>query len=95
MVAVLPPIAVGGTHTIAIEGMKFHPETLAVQPGDVVVWENKDVVPHTVTAAGKFDSGKVATGARWAWTAAGSGPIEYVCTYHPGMKARLVLRGTR
>lgn len=91
LVAVLPAVAVGGTHTVTIEGMKYRPETVTVKPGDVVVWRNKDVVPHTVTAAGKFDSGQIAAGASWSWTATGTGRIEYVCTYHPGMKAMVLM----
>lgn len=91
LAAVAPAVAVGGTHTVSIEGMKYHPATISVKPGDVVVWRNNDVVPHTVTAAGKFDSGQIAAGASWSWTATKGARIEYVCTYHPGMKAVVLM----
>ena len=42
--------AVGATHTVAIDGVKFDPETIAVKAGDTVVWVNQDPVPHTVTS---------------------------------------------
>ena len=85
------PLASGATHTVTIEGMQFQPELVTVKPGDTVVWHNKDIVPHTVTAAGRFDSRNVAGGQRWSWTAAKKGRVDYVCTYHPGMKGTVVI----
>lgn len=77
---------------VAIDGMRFVPATLAVAPGDRVVWVNKDLVPHTVTARdGRFDSKTIAAGASFAWTASGSGHVEYACLYHPTMVATLAL----
>lgn len=87
--AALP--ALGATHTVAIEGMQFSPATLAVRRGDQVVWVNKDLVPHTATAAKAFDSGTVAPGKSWRMTATKPGRYEYVCTLHPTMKAVLVV----
>jgi plastocyanin len=84
--------AAGETHTVMIEGMKFQPETLTVKQGDTVVWRNTDVVPHTATLAGGFDSGLIAPGASWSWTAGQAGRVDYVCTYHPGMKAAVVVQ---
>jgi plastocyanin len=89
---VLPAAAAAETHTITVEGMKFQPQSLTVGRGDTVVWRNKDVVPHTATAAGKFDSRQIAAGASWSWKAARTGRIDYVCTYHPGMKATVIVR---
>ncbi|MDB5900411.1 MAG: blue (type 1) copper domain protein, partial [Ramlibacter sp.] len=80
------------THTVTIDGMKFEPQTLTVKRGDKVVWRNKDIVPHTATSAGTFDSGQLAAGASWSWTAGKAGRIAYVCTYHPGMKATVVVQ---
>lgn len=97
-VLMLPGIAAADTHTVTIEGMAYRPPTLTVRRGDTVVWRNKDVVPHTATAApsptpaGHFDSGHLAPGAAWSWTASSSGRFDYVCTYHPGMKATVVIR---
>ena len=50
-----------------------------------------DPVPHTVTAKGTFDSGSVAAGATWQYTAAKKGRFDYVCAFHPTMKATLVV----
>lgn len=80
------------THVVTIEGMKFEPAVVTVRPGDTVVWQNKDVVPHTATAAGSFDSREIAAGKRWSWTARKAGRHAYVCTYHPGMQGTVVVQ---
>ena len=89
-----PLVARAETHTLVMEGMQIKPATLAVKRGDTVVWQNKDLVPHTATstAAGVFDSGRIDPGKQWSWTVRGDGRIDYVCTYHPGMKASLTVR---
>jgi len=77
------------THEVVIQGLLFVPETLTVRPGDVVVWINKDAFPHTVTAAGVFDSGSIAAGKSWRWKAAKPGTHPYLCTLHTTMKGTL------
>jgi len=92
LAVVARPVAAGAaTHVVTIEGMKFEPATLRVKMGDQVVWRNKDLVPHTATAEGKFDSKGIGAGKSWAWTAATRGQVDYVCTYHPGMKGSVVV----
>jgi plastocyanin len=63
-----------------------------VRAGDTVVWRNKDLVPHTATAAGTFDSKEIAAGKHWTWTARKPGRYAYVCTYHPGMQGTVVVQ---
>ena len=77
------------THEVVIQGLLYVPETLTVRPGDVVVWINKDPFPHTVTAAGAFDSGSIATGKSWRFTAKKAGTYPYLCTLHTTMKGTL------
>ena len=85
--ALAPALCAAGTHLVTIEGMAFHPAMVNVKPGDKIVWRNNDLVPHTATAAGAFDSGAIAPGKSWTWTVRGKGSHGYVCVYHPGMKA--------
>ena len=81
------------THTITMDGTVFSPETLTVKRGDRVVWVNKDPFPHTATAASKaFDSRSVAAGKSWSHVAKQSGTFDYVCTFHPTMKGRLIVQ---
>lgn len=84
-VAVAPTV-----HVVTIQNMQFVPAALTVQPGDRVTWVNKDLVPHTASAAGsQFDSGAIAAGASWTYTVKKAETLGYVCRYHPGMQAIL------
>lgn len=86
--AALAPAAVwAATHTVTIEGMKFNPERLTVHRGDRIVWVNKDLFPHTVTADGRrFDSHSIAANASWSTVIAKAGDYAYTCSFHPTMK---------
>jgi plastocyanin len=83
--------AFAARHTVVIEGMQFVPATLTVKRGDTVVWVNKDLVPHTATSAGSFDSRTIAANASWSHAARKAGRFDYLCTLHPMMKATLVV----
>ncbi len=83
--------AAPATHTVAIDAFEFKPATLTVKRGDVVRWHNADPVPHTATAKGTFDSGSIAAGATWQYTAAKKGRFDYICAFHPTMKGTLVV----
>jgi plastocyanin len=79
------------TVTIAITGqggkLAFSPNPASVQPGQLVVFKNNDVVAHHVI----LDDGTVQTpdinpGASSAPVAMGtSGALTYHCLIHPGM----------
>ena len=81
------------TYTVVIEGMAFRPDTIAVNVGDSITWVNKDLVPHsaTSTAAG-FDSRMIEANKSWQLTVDRRGDVEYICSFHPTMKARLHVR---
>ena len=79
-------------HTVTIDSFEFKPPTLTVDRGDTIVWRNSDPVPHTVTAKGAFESGTVAAGATWKYTAKTSGTFDYICAFHPTMKGTLIVR---
>ena len=89
---VLPCAAWAAKHVVTIEGMKMAPTVVTVRTGDTIVWRNKDLVPHTATAAGTFDSGEIAAGKSWSWTARKPGRHAYVCTYHPGMQGMVIVQ---
>jgi plastocyanin len=88
----LPVAAIAQTHTVRIENMQFVPPVLTVHPGDRIVWRNDDLVPHTATAAGRFDSGVIAPGHSATRVAPRPGRYGYVCTLHPGMKGEVVVQ---
>ena len=85
-----PRPAEGAVHTVVIENMQYNPPELRVHRGERIVWVNKDLFPHTVTAAAHaFDSGSIAAGASWTYVAGKAGEYAYGCTFHPTMKAIL------
>lgn len=79
-------------HTVLIEGMRFQPEGLSISAGDTVVWVNRDMVPHTATSAGHFDSNEIPPGKSWTYSVRDAGELAYICTYHPSMKGVLRVR---
>ena len=80
------------THAVEIRAFRYAPDTVIAAPGDTVVWTNADVVPHTATAAGEWDTGEIRPAASGRMVAAKAGTYPYVCAYHPGMQATLVVR---
>lgn len=80
------------THTVVIENMQFNPPQLSVHRGDRIVWVNKDLFPHTVTADAKaFDSGSIAVNGSWQYSANRTGSFTYSCTFHPTMKGKITV----
>jgi plastocyanin len=76
-------------HTVTIEATSYKPETMTVKKGESVTWVNKDPFPHTVTAAGKFDSKSIAANGKWTYKATKAGEFAYICTLHPNMKGTI------
>ena len=76
------------THTVTIDATSFQPASLTIAAGDVVLWVNKDIIPHTATSskAGVFDSGTLAPGKSWKHTFKTGGEIPYLCQFHLTMK---------
>lgn len=68
----------------------FKPQTLSVQTGQTVVFQNDDDVTHNVTADA-FKSGDIAGGKSWKYTFDKAGDYSYVCTYHPGMSGTITV----
>ena len=79
-------------NTVVMAQIAFNPKTLTVAKGSEVVFENKDVAPHDVTADDpKISSGTLAPGKSFRLVV--QQPFEYRCTIHPGMDAKVVLAG--
>jgi plastocyanin len=85
-----PAVAATGTE-VSVQDNTFKPGTLKVAPGDTVTFTNDGAIAHTVTATSgaKFDSGSLAPGATFKFTAEKAGTVSYVCTFHPGMQGSI------
>ena len=80
-------------HVVAIEQFAFQPAVVRVAVGDTIVWDNRDIVPHTATARNKsWDSGDIPAHGRRITIASTKGEQEFTCLYHSNMKGRLVVK---
>jgi plastocyanin len=77
------------THTIVMDKVKFGPAPAGLKVGDTIVWDNRDLVPHTATARdGSFDV-VIAPGHSAKTVMHKAGTIAFYCRYHPDMTGRL------
>lgn len=80
------------THTISIAKFAFDPVETRVAPGDTIVWENADILPHTTSAdSGAWSSGELAPRRRFVFVAQDTGRFPYHCAAHPTMKGVLLV----
>ncbi len=80
------------THTVEISQMAFTPAKLLVPKGDTVLFINKDIVIHDVTATSEksFKSPPLRSGQSWRLVATKS--AAYYCSFHPVMKGTLTVK---
>jgi len=71
----------------------YAPAELGVTVGIAVTWTNTGAVAHAVTAddGQNFDSGSVDPKATFTLTPTAPGTFAYHCSFHPWMKATLVV----
>ncbi len=79
-------------HAVEIRGNAFSPPRLTIAAGDSVVFSNRDLAPHTVTADdGGFDSGRFGLGGSVRMTFPSAGTYPYHCEVHPRMRATIIV----
>ena len=82
--------AEGRRVVIEIRSFKFVPPAPVIRRGDVIVWINKDIVPHSATANDdSWDTGQIEAGKQVEMVALGTMFGRYYCKFHPAMTARL------
>ncbi|MGE5723520.1 MAG: cupredoxin domain-containing protein [Sphingomonadales bacterium] len=83
--------AVAGAHayTIVIDKLKFGPVPSGLKAGDTIVWVNKDIFRHSVTARdGSFDI-DLQPKASGRLFVRRPGIVPFLCKFHPGMTGTL------
>jgi plastocyanin len=91
--AATAPAQSPATYRVAIEDMQFRPAQVSVHAGDRIVFSNKDLFPHNVTADAKsFDSLDIAANAAWTYRATKPGTYPYHCAYHPTMQGEIIVK---
>jgi plastocyanin len=76
---------------VSVQDNTFKPGAIKVAVGDTITWKNEGAVAHTVTATdgADFDSGTLAPGKSFTFTADKAGTISYVCNFHAGMQGTI------
>ena len=88
-----PVASTAASQTVRITDFKFTPSTVTVNVGDTVTWVNDGPTLHTATAEdGSFDTGNLDDGESGSATFNTPGTISYICTPHPFMKGKVVVR---
>ncbi len=71
---------------VEIVDFAYSPETVTIQAGGKVIWQNEDSDVHTVTLDnGSFDSGDLAEGKLKSESFKDPGSFTYHCEIHPEM----------
>jgi len=72
-------------YTVVVSQMKFGALPAHLRVGDVIVWDNRDYVPHSATARnGDFDV-ELPARATQAQMLKTAGDFAFFCKYHTGM----------
>ena len=80
--------------TVRIDGMRFEPSVITVEPGTKVTWVHKSSMPHTVSGqADSMQSKTMYKGQSYTHTFDKAGSFDYTCDFHPSMKGTVVVKG--
>src|SRR3954453_9661349 len=77
-----PTASASKSVTVAIKDFKYKPATISIDPGDRVIWVNRDDVKHTASRGGSFTTGKIKPGKAVAVKFGARGVYRYHCTLH-------------
>lgn len=82
------------------QGKYLDPETITIEPGIKIRWENEDHAAHTITSGtpldgpdGKFDSSVFSTGEVFEHVFEQPGEYHYFCMLHPWKEGKIVVKG--
>ncbi|MCW2573679.1 MAG: putative copper binding protein [Frankiales bacterium] len=76
---------------VTIDNFTFTPQTVTVHPGDKIVWQNHDDIPHSVVAPGTFKSPALDTDENFSFNFDKVGTVDYFCGLHPHMQGKIVV----
>jgi plastocyanin len=77
------------SYTVMIDGMKFGPVPATLKIGDRIIWINRDIFQHSATATDRSFDVDLKPGAKAITVLKSTGPIAFICKYHPGMRGVL------
>lgn len=77
---------------VSIRNFAYHPSLLRVEKGARVTFENRDGATHDAMRKGSFGTGLLRPGEAATVRFAHRGSFPYVCSLHPGMRGKVVVR---
>lgn len=86
----LQPASAAVTVRVKMRDDVFRPQTVTIDRGDRVRWVNRGERPHTTT--GDTWNAVLDPGETYSKRFRRAGTYSYVCTFHPGMTGRIVVR---
>jgi plastocyanin len=83
----------GPVATVSMDHNTFIPGEITVVPGTTVTWVNTENMPHTVVDSNKgFRSKTLVKDATFSFTFTTAGDFDYVCSIHPNMKGKVIVK---
>ena len=94
-ICAVSPATAAKTVGVSLKGLEFSKPKVTIKRGDRVRWTWKDgTTPHDVTSKGtpRFRSSVTKSSGTHVVTFKKAGTYRYVCTIHPNMRGRVVVR---
>jgi plastocyanin len=83
----------GPVASVSMDHNTFIPSEITVAPGTTVTWVNNEAMPHTVVDSNKgFRSKALVKDASFSFTFATAGDYNYLCSIHPNMKGKVIVK---
>ncbi|MEW6062846.1 MAG: cupredoxin family copper-binding protein [Nanoarchaeota archaeon] len=80
------------TALIEISNFQFVPGTATIKRGGTVTWVQKDSVAHTIAIKDLQTSSLLNEGEQWNFTFDKTGSYSYICSIHPSMKGKIIVK---
>jgi plastocyanin len=84
-------IKIPASNQISIENFSFNPKTITVNKGDTVAWINNDSSAHQLKSKA-FNSPNMMQGETFTFTFEETGTFNYLCTIHPSMTGKIIVK---
>jgi len=81
--------AAGRDVTVSIANMRYAQLPAGLKVGDTIVWQNRDSVPHTVTARDKSFDVRISPHQTARMTLNKAGSFPFYCIFHVQMRGTL------
>jgi plastocyanin len=83
----------GPVSTVSMDHSTFTPSEITVAPGTTVTWVNNETMPHSVVDLNKaFRSKTLVKDATFSFTFTTAGDYSYLCSIHPNMKGKVIVK---